>query len=297
MTPRTAPTSGCRCSAPSPGQARCSGPPPPSRSSRRRPRRSHSWRRAWSWGGGGPVPARSSPRPGSCCSPPSRSPPSVSTRSSHNPLAALAAERATVSVDGSVASDPVLLTSGRTDLVMWRMRVVEVRARGRTTTLGAPVLVLSPPDSTPPALGATVRVTVGSRRPTATTSRARAAGQGGPGSAEGSRSLVAWCGGGPAVPARLGRAPPRGPARAGARPGRGRRLGSAAAGRGRLQDHRAHPPARGVGDQPHPGRRLPARPGQVVPGPWPLAGSWWAQRAWSGSCCSRAPNPASCAPR
>jgi competence protein ComEC len=76
----------------------------------------------------------------------------------HNPVAELGHERAVVSVDGTVTSDPVLLTSGRTDQVMWRLRVSEVRGRGTATSLVTPVLVLTRADSSPPALGATVRL-------------------------------------------------------------------------------------------------------------------------------------------
>ena len=74
----------------------------------------------------------------------------------HNPVAELSRERAVVSVVGTVTSDPVLLTSGRTDQVMWRLRVTEVRGRGTASSLVAPVLVLIRPDSSRPALGATV---------------------------------------------------------------------------------------------------------------------------------------------
>lgn len=76
----------------------------------------------------------------------------------HNPVSELARERAVVSVDGTVTSDPVLLTSGRTDQVMWRVRVTEVRGRGHTTSLVTPVLVLADAETPHPALGATVRV-------------------------------------------------------------------------------------------------------------------------------------------
>jgi len=76
----------------------------------------------------------------------------------HNPVAELGRERAVVSVDGTVTSDPVLITSGRTDQVMWRLRVSEVRGRGTATSLVTPVLVLTRADSSPPALGATVRL-------------------------------------------------------------------------------------------------------------------------------------------
>ncbi len=76
----------------------------------------------------------------------------------HNPVAALAREGAAVSVVGTVSSDAVLLTSGRTDKVMWRARVTEIRGRGRVTALGAPVLVLAGAETARPELGATVRV-------------------------------------------------------------------------------------------------------------------------------------------
>lgn len=76
----------------------------------------------------------------------------------HNPVAELSRERAVVSVVGTVTSDPVLLTSGRTDQVMWRLRVTEIRGRGTASSLVTPVLVLIRPDSSRPALGATVRL-------------------------------------------------------------------------------------------------------------------------------------------
>jgi competence protein ComEC len=76
----------------------------------------------------------------------------------HSPIADLASQGATASVEGAVTSDPVLLTSGRSDQVMWRLRATEVHARGRSTSLGAPVLVLAPVDTSRPPLGATVRV-------------------------------------------------------------------------------------------------------------------------------------------
>jgi competence protein ComEC len=76
----------------------------------------------------------------------------------HNPVAELGRERAVVWVDGTVTSDPVFLTSGRTDQVMWRLRVTEVSGRGATTALATPVLVLTPADASAPALGAGVRL-------------------------------------------------------------------------------------------------------------------------------------------
>jgi len=76
----------------------------------------------------------------------------------HNPVADLGRERAVVSAVGTVSSDPVLLTSGRTDQVLWRVRVTEVQGRGSASSLVAPVLVLAPADSARPSLGATVRV-------------------------------------------------------------------------------------------------------------------------------------------
>jgi competence protein ComEC len=76
----------------------------------------------------------------------------------HNPVAELGRERAVVTVDGTVASDPVLLTGGRTDQVMWRLRVTEVLGRGTASSLVTPVLVLMPAESARPALGAGVRL-------------------------------------------------------------------------------------------------------------------------------------------
>ncbi|MBJ7358622.1 MAG: ComEC/Rec2 family competence protein [Nocardioides sp.] len=74
----------------------------------------------------------------------------------HNPVAELAGERAVVAVEGTVASDPVRVTTGRTDQVVWRLRVTEVSGRGATTSLVTPVLVLMSADAPRPALGATV---------------------------------------------------------------------------------------------------------------------------------------------
>lgn len=76
----------------------------------------------------------------------------------HNPLADLGRERAVVSLDGTVASDPVLVTSGRTDQLMWRLRVSEVRGRGAVTSLVAPVLVLTGAEASAPALGSVIRL-------------------------------------------------------------------------------------------------------------------------------------------
>lgn len=74
----------------------------------------------------------------------------------HNPVADLGRERAVVTVEGTVTSDPRLVTTGRTDQVVWKLRVAQVRGRGEVTSLVTPVLVLVPADATRPALGATV---------------------------------------------------------------------------------------------------------------------------------------------
>lgn len=76
----------------------------------------------------------------------------------HNPVAGLGRERAAVTVEGTVTSDPRLVTTGRTDQVMWRMRVSEVRGRGTVSSLSTPVLVLMSTEPTAPRLGAEVRL-------------------------------------------------------------------------------------------------------------------------------------------
>jgi competence protein ComEC len=77
---------------------------------------------------------------------------------SHGPVADLAARGTSVTVVGTVTSDPALLTTGRTDQVLWHLRVTALRSARRSTTLSAPVLVFTPAASTPVSLGATVRV-------------------------------------------------------------------------------------------------------------------------------------------
>ncbi|WP_372736964.1 ComEC/Rec2 family competence protein, partial [Nocardioides sp.] len=78
----------------------------------------------------------------------------------HNPLADLARQRAAVEVVGTVVSDPRLLTSGRQDRLMWRMRAAVVAHHGRAVELSTPVLVMTDVDFDRPPLGARVRVDV-----------------------------------------------------------------------------------------------------------------------------------------
>ena len=76
----------------------------------------------------------------------------------HGPLADLADHEETVTLVGTVASDPVLLATGRVDQRLWRLRVTEVEVAGRATSLVAPVLVFAPMSTASAALGAAVRV-------------------------------------------------------------------------------------------------------------------------------------------
>ncbi len=81
-----------------------------------------------------------------------------SERLAHGPLADRADEGALVSVVGTVASDPVSLTSARGDQTLWRLRVTRLEADGSTTRLVAPVLVFVPGTADAVPLGASVRI-------------------------------------------------------------------------------------------------------------------------------------------
>jgi competence protein ComEC len=71
-------------------------------------------------------------------------------RVAHNPVASLAADGAAVTVLGTVASDPHVVSGGPSsfagDQVVWRLTVHQVTGRGRTLDLVAPVLVLGSAD-------------------------------------------------------------------------------------------------------------------------------------------------------
>ena len=156
--PTTGPTCGCRSWASRPGRERCSAGSAWFPSWGGRPVAPSRRRCCWSWPAGDPALRRWSRARCSSCSPRWRSPVSGSTRSRTTRSPSSRTSGAVVSVLGTVTSDPVLLTSGRTDQVMWRLRVTEVRGRGRVTSLATPVLVLTGADASRPALGATVRV-------------------------------------------------------------------------------------------------------------------------------------------
>ena len=75
-----------------------------------------------------------------------------------NPVAALAGDRAAVTVVGTVTSDPRELSGAFGTQLVWRLEVRAVSGRGRVHTLATPVLVLADGDSARPPLGSTVRV-------------------------------------------------------------------------------------------------------------------------------------------
>ena len=83
-------------------------------------------------------------------------------RVARNPVAGLAGEGATVTVLGTVSSDPHPVNSGAAAFagpqVAWRLSVHEVTGRGRTVELRIPVLVLGDADDATAALGSTVRL-------------------------------------------------------------------------------------------------------------------------------------------
>jgi competence protein ComEC len=74
-----------------------------------------------------------------------------------SPVARLAAERAAVSVIGTVTSDPRRTEGAYGDLVLTRLEVREVTGRGSTYALAVPVLVLADDDWLGVELGSTVR--------------------------------------------------------------------------------------------------------------------------------------------
>lgn len=74
-----------------------------------------------------------------------------------NPVAALAEERAVVSVAATVTSDPRRITGRFADQVMLRVQVREVTGRGASWALSTPVLVLGDEDWLDLRLGATIR--------------------------------------------------------------------------------------------------------------------------------------------
>ena len=83
-------------------------------------------------------------------------------RVAHNPVSALAAEGAAVTVVGTVSSDPRTVTGSAPsfagDQVVWRVTAREVVGRGRAVRLRAPVLVLGDAQDATVPLGATVRL-------------------------------------------------------------------------------------------------------------------------------------------
>ncbi|MCB0895299.1 MAG: ComEC/Rec2 family competence protein [Nocardioidaceae bacterium] len=73
-----------------------------------------------------------------------------------SPVAALAADRAVVRVEGTVASDPRRTTGPYGDVVVTRVDVREVTGRGATYALSVPVLVLGDTDWSELALGSRI---------------------------------------------------------------------------------------------------------------------------------------------
>ena len=187
------------------------------------------------------------------------------------PVAALAAEGAAVSLEGSVVSDPRPVEGRFGDQVVVRLQVRSITGRGLTHELSTPVLVIGDGDWADAELGAVVRTSgrladaddgdlagllVSARSP-------RTGGPAGRVVARSSRGAL----GDPAG----GRAPPLRPARPGACARGRRRRRSVVEPRGGLPDHRADPPDRCLGHQPDPRGGLPAGAGPVVPGARPVA--------------------------
>src|SRR4051794_7203760 len=84
-------------------------------------------------------------------------------RVAHNPVATLADDGATVTVVGTVASDPHPVSATGHSFpggaqVVWRLTVRQLTGRGRTIELRAPVLVMGGTDDGAAALGSTVRL-------------------------------------------------------------------------------------------------------------------------------------------
>lgn len=76
----------------------------------------------------------------------------------HNPVSALAGERAVATVVGTVTSDPRPTQSRFGEQVMLRIEVREVTGRGATHTLATPVLLIGGPAWLEVPLGARVRI-------------------------------------------------------------------------------------------------------------------------------------------
>ena len=174
----------------------------------------------------------------------------------------------------------------------------EVTGRGATHELRAPVLVLAGESWPDVPLGAGCGSPAARRpEPDDDTAGGRAS------SASGDPEVVArpdvWWRAAGAVRASLrdvGRPPPDEPAGAGAGAGRRRRRGARRRARRGLPDHRAHPPARGLGHQPDPGRRASCWCSAGGAGSAAAGTTSSARSASSGSCCSPAPSRAWCAP-
>ncbi|MCW2764510.1 MAG: internalization-related competence protein ComEC/Rec2 [Nocardioides sp.] len=75
----------------------------------------------------------------------------------HNPVADLGAQRAVVSVDATVSSDPRVLSGRFGDQVLVRLEVHRATGRGATFELATPVLLIGDPAWGDVPLGATVR--------------------------------------------------------------------------------------------------------------------------------------------
>ena len=195
----------------------------------------------------------------------------VGATSPADPLADRAAEEATVSVVGTVASDPVPLTSARGDQTLWRLRVTLLEADGGTTRLVAPVLVFVPRRPTARRSGRPCGSGGGSPRPTTWTSRPCSS------PATGPRCCDRPTSGGeaprPSVPSLRDSVSHRPPEQRALVPALvvGDDSGLPTGARGRLPDDRADAPARGLGHEPDPGRRVPAggwRAGAGSAGRW-----------------------------
>ncbi len=163
-----------------------------------------------------------------------------------------------MTVVGTVRTDPVVADGRFGSFTLTRLTVRRVVGRGREYATAVPVLVIGDTDWSRVRLGARVE----------TTGRLRSGRRGGSGRRAVHRPRAR-------VLERPGRCPGRGRAaasrpsarRSAARPTPARwcrpwwSATTADVGRGgrRLPHHRADPPRGGVRDQPHPGRRLPAR--------------------------------------
>ncbi len=81
------------------------------------------------------------------------------------PLAVLAADRATVTVEGRIVADPRLVAGGHTDQALVRLQVRRVVGRGEAYRLATPALLFGDPQWLGVPLGATVRVTARAEPP------------------------------------------------------------------------------------------------------------------------------------